>query len=92
MILEDEAKLIASLKSNHGVAFTSPAREPFVQAAYKVQADFAKARGAEYERLIEAIKEQAEVVSAAKAENAKAAKMTAVKGDPLAAAAESVTQ
>lgn len=92
LILEDEAKLIESLKSKHGVSFTSPAREPFVQAAYKVQADFAKARGAEYERLIEAIKEQAEVVSAANAEKAKAAKMTAVKGDPLAVAAESGAQ
>lgn len=65
MVEEDEAKLIETLKTKHGVTFTTPVREPFLQAADTVHGDFAKERGAAYGKLVEAIKQQASVVAEA---------------------------
>jgi tripartite ATP-independent transporter DctP family solute receptor len=60
MVAEEESTLIDALKSEHGVAFTVPEKAPFIEAAAAVQAQFAKARGAGYEALVTAIKQQAD--------------------------------
>lgn len=54
-VAEKEASIIETLKSKHGVKFTSPDTKPFIAAAAKVHAAFAKKRGGDYTKLIEAI-------------------------------------
>ncbi len=50
---------IAKKLEKLGVAFTSPDKKPFIEAAAKVHAEFAKKRGPEYVKLIEAINAEA---------------------------------
>ena len=54
-VAEKEASIIAKLKKDHGVKFTSPDTAPFIAAAAKVHAEFAKKRGGDYTKLIDAI-------------------------------------
>ena len=54
-VAEKEASIIETLKSKHGVKFTSPDTKPFIEAAAKVHGAFAKKRGGDYTKLIEAI-------------------------------------
>lgn len=54
-VLDKEASIIKLLKAKHGVKFTTPDAKPFIAAAAKVHAAFAKKRGSEYVKLIEAI-------------------------------------
>ena len=54
-VLDKEASIIKTLKAKHGVKFTDPDKKPFIAAAAKVHSAFAKKRGPEYVKLIEAI-------------------------------------
>jgi tripartite ATP-independent transporter DctP family solute receptor len=54
-ILDKESEISAKLKKDHGVKFTEPPKAPFIAAAKKVHKDFAKKRGGEYTKLIDAI-------------------------------------
>jgi TRAP-type C4-dicarboxylate transport system substrate-binding protein len=54
-VAEQEASIITKLKKDHGVKFTSPDTKPFIAAAAKVHAAFAKKRGGNHTKLIEAI-------------------------------------
>ncbi|MCH9675223.1 MAG: TRAP transporter substrate-binding protein [Gammaproteobacteria bacterium] len=56
--LAAEAGIVEKLKTL-GVKFTSPDKAPFIKAAGKVHAAFAKERGAEYVKLIDAISAEA---------------------------------
>ncbi|MGR8934946.1 MAG: TRAP transporter substrate-binding protein [Gammaproteobacteria bacterium] len=55
-ILDNEAGIIAELKSRHGVELTYPDKQPFIEAAAKVQSTFATQRGGDYGKLIDEIK------------------------------------
>ena len=54
-ILDKEAEISTKLKKDHGVKFTSPPKAPFIAAAGKVHKEFAKKRGGDYTKLIDAI-------------------------------------
>ncbi len=54
-VLDKEASISKELTSKHGVTITSPDTAPFIAAAAKVQSAFAKKRGGDYSKLIEAI-------------------------------------
>lgn len=56
--LAAEAGVAKKLEAQ-GVKFTRPDKKPFIEAASKVHADFAKKRGPEYVKLIEAITAEA---------------------------------
>jgi len=53
--LDKEASIIEDLTANHGVQFTEPPKEPFIEAAANVHKAFADERGGDYSKLIEAI-------------------------------------
>ena len=54
-VAEKEASIIETLKSKHSVKFTKPDTTPFIKAAAGVHKAFAKKRGGDYTKLIEAI-------------------------------------
>lgn len=54
-VLEKEASISEALASKHGVTITKPDKAPFIAAAAKVHGAFAKKRGGDYTKLIEAI-------------------------------------
>ncbi len=54
-VLDKEAEISKLLQEKHGVKITKPDTGPFISAAAKVHAEFAKKRGGDYVKLIEAI-------------------------------------
>ena len=59
-VLDKEAEISKLLQEKHGVKITKPDTAPFISAAAKVHAEFAKKRGSDYVKLIEAINGAAE--------------------------------
>jgi len=54
-VLDNEAQITKLLTSKHGVTITKPDKAPFINAAAKVHAAFAKERGDAYVKLIDEI-------------------------------------
>ncbi len=54
-VLDKEAEISKLLQEKHGVKITKPDTGPFISAAAKVHGEFAKKRGGDYVKLIDAI-------------------------------------
>ncbi len=53
--IDNEKSIIDTLKTKHGVQFTSPDKKPFIVASVKVHKAFVEERGGEYQKIIDAI-------------------------------------